>query len=81
MPSFSREESKKSFLDSLGKLVDWMKDNEPETTIYAFYEDKDDPLKVCAFEQWTNEEAFQAHHCSTDQCNEFIKVFQAMAES
>lgn len=79
--TFQDEESKKKFVEELDQLAKFVKENETDfTNAYAFYDDKDDPLKVMAFEQWTDEEGFQAH-CKTEQFAKFVGVFGPMVAS
>ena len=78
--TFQDAESKKTFIDALTPLVEFVKESEPDTTIYAFYDDKDDPLKMTGFEQWTTEQAFE-EHCQTEQFEKFGSIFTPMVES
>ena len=77
---FTNEESKTQFTKALNKLISFVENEEPDTLVYSFLEDKENPLGMMGYEVWKDAGAFKAH-CETKPFKEFVAVFGPLAES
>lgn len=77
---FADGDSKMQFTKALNKLISFVEKEEPDTLVYSFLEDKENPLGMMGYEVWKDMEAFTAH-CETEPFKEFVEVFGPLAES
>ena len=62
---FTNEESKTEFTKALNKLISFVENEEPDTLVYWFLEDKGNPLGMTGYEVW---------NCETKPFKEFVEA-------